>query len=155
MFTAFPTGIALAHGTECYTAGPGYTNNCGFIAAIWHQDNDGLGNLAEQFRMAATFSQTSYGSFDWVSVTIMDSWQCGDCLTQYGPTWFYASSPYSSVSQASWWQCNNSLDYWQYDTRTWSQTHNPTIIGTWQQEIVYNGCGDPATSDHALNVNAY
>lgn len=156
VFLALPFGVALGHGTDCWTAGPGYTVSCGFSSPIWHQDNDNLGNPIEKFQMAATFSQTDLGSFDWQSVTIMNSWQCGSCNPDYGPTYFYASNPYSAVTQASWWQCSSQrFDYWQYDTRAFSPNHNPTTLGTWLQQIAYNGCPDVATTSHALNVNAY
>ncbi|HYR94242.1 MAG TPA: hypothetical protein VEP48_08560 [Methylomirabilota bacterium] len=149
----FPTGVALAHGYDCWTAGPGYTVSCGDISAIVHQDNDYNGSLLDQFQTAATFSQAVYGSFDWQSIRIMNGYRPAGSEADFGQTWLYDSNG-GSVYQASWWVCAH-VDQVQYDSHSIS-AHNPTLVGTWQQDVQYYSCLDlQHRSVHTLNVHAY
>jgi len=154
LFAMLPIGLAAAHGDDCWTAGPGYTVTCGPKA---HSDNDIFGNLNDTFTMFARYSQSTYGSFDWLNIALGSGWQQTGSDAQYDRVYIYQSNGGGStttVFYTDWWTCKR-IDSIQYDELVVYPNHNATLQGTWYQRTYVNGCLQTERGVHALVVNAY
>lgn len=146
----FPSGVVLAHSYSCWTAGPGYTINCG---PVDHWFTDPYTGDQYGYSMTTQVSQTYYGSFDWQQLRLTNGWESNE-YGEMGMAYLYSMPDDTKLLSTDAFYCDRIALI--YNSVVLVTVHNPTTTGYWYMYDGPGACYYSTWQDvHTQVINAY